>query len=301
MPPWPPSSRSPAYVGQAQRTLDARERETLVRWARSQLVRPGARTARHARRRAQRRLHGAAGRRVAARARDAGRVPAGRGQRRDRRLPVLPPRPEARERRVRDLGADRAGRDLARAPRDPLPHRRRAPSPRRTRSTVALGRAGLDVLRRPRGRRWDERKPARAARRRRLDRRLGARLGLRPPPGGHGRLAPGGQPDRDAGALQPAERPAARSLARGAHDGAGDDRADARADDAPPRPRRARLPPGRDRPPLRPHGGGLRPGRALRHRLGARLLGTAPALRQERGAARRRRRSRRATARSAAR
>ena len=42
MPPWPPSSRSPAYVGQAKRTLDTRERETLVRWARSQLVRPGS-------------------------------------------------------------------------------------------------------------------------------------------------------------------------------------------------------------------------------------------------------------------
>ena len=88
-------------------------------------------------------------------------------------------------------------------------------------------RAGLDVLRRPRGRRWHERKPARAARRRRLDRRLGARLGLRPPASGHGRLAPRRQPDRDAGALQPAERPPARPLARGAHDGAGDDRADA--------------------------------------------------------------------------
>lgn len=45
MPPWPPSARSPRYVGQAQRTLDDRERGTLLRWARSQLVRPG--TARH--------------------------------------------------------------------------------------------------------------------------------------------------------------------------------------------------------------------------------------------------------------
>jgi Copper type II ascorbate-dependent monooxygenase, C-terminal domain len=42
MPPWPPSARSPAYGGQAARTLDRRERETLVRWARSQLVRPGS-------------------------------------------------------------------------------------------------------------------------------------------------------------------------------------------------------------------------------------------------------------------
>jgi len=42
MPPWPPSARSPAYVGEARRTLDAHERQTLVRWARAQLVRPGA-------------------------------------------------------------------------------------------------------------------------------------------------------------------------------------------------------------------------------------------------------------------
>ena len=42
MPPWPPSARSPAYVGEARRTLDARERDTLLRWARSQLVRPGS-------------------------------------------------------------------------------------------------------------------------------------------------------------------------------------------------------------------------------------------------------------------
>ena len=42
MPPWPPSARSPRYVGQAQRTLDEHERRTLLRWARSQLARPGA-------------------------------------------------------------------------------------------------------------------------------------------------------------------------------------------------------------------------------------------------------------------
>ncbi|HKE00041.1 MAG TPA: hypothetical protein VKE69_03465, partial [Planctomycetota bacterium] len=42
MPPWPPSPRSPRYIGQARRTLDAQERATLVAWARSQLVRPGS-------------------------------------------------------------------------------------------------------------------------------------------------------------------------------------------------------------------------------------------------------------------
>ena len=41
MPPWPPSGRSPRYVGQARRTLDDRERATLIRWAQSQTVRPG--------------------------------------------------------------------------------------------------------------------------------------------------------------------------------------------------------------------------------------------------------------------
>ena len=34
MPPWPPGPRSPAYVGQAERTLSAVERSTLLAWAR---------------------------------------------------------------------------------------------------------------------------------------------------------------------------------------------------------------------------------------------------------------------------
>jgi hypothetical protein len=46
MPPWPPGSSSPRYVGQEQRTLDGGERDTLLRWARAQLVRPGAPRAR---------------------------------------------------------------------------------------------------------------------------------------------------------------------------------------------------------------------------------------------------------------
>jgi hypothetical protein len=41
MPPWPPSARSPRFVGEARRTLDDRERDTLIRWAQSQTVRPG--------------------------------------------------------------------------------------------------------------------------------------------------------------------------------------------------------------------------------------------------------------------
>jgi len=34
MPPWPPGPRSPAYVGQSERTLSADERSTLLAWAR---------------------------------------------------------------------------------------------------------------------------------------------------------------------------------------------------------------------------------------------------------------------------
>jgi hypothetical protein len=33
MPPWPPGARSPAYAGEAERTLSARERATIVAWA----------------------------------------------------------------------------------------------------------------------------------------------------------------------------------------------------------------------------------------------------------------------------
>jgi Copper type II ascorbate-dependent monooxygenase, C-terminal domain len=35
MPPWPPGPRSPAYVGERDRTLSARERATLLTWARA--------------------------------------------------------------------------------------------------------------------------------------------------------------------------------------------------------------------------------------------------------------------------
>jgi hypothetical protein len=35
MPPWPPGPRSPAYVGERERTLTSRERATLVAWAKS--------------------------------------------------------------------------------------------------------------------------------------------------------------------------------------------------------------------------------------------------------------------------
>ncbi len=42
MPPWPPGPDSPRFVEQATRTLSTAQRETLLRWTRAQLVRPGA-------------------------------------------------------------------------------------------------------------------------------------------------------------------------------------------------------------------------------------------------------------------
>jgi hypothetical protein len=35
MPPWPPGRRSPAYVGQSERTLSAAQRETILAWAKA--------------------------------------------------------------------------------------------------------------------------------------------------------------------------------------------------------------------------------------------------------------------------
>jgi hypothetical protein len=42
MPPWPPGPSSPRYVGQELRTLTGSQRDTVLRWAKAQLVRPGA-------------------------------------------------------------------------------------------------------------------------------------------------------------------------------------------------------------------------------------------------------------------
>ena len=67
-----------------------------------------------------------------------------------------------------------------------------------------------------------------------------------------------GQPDRDAGALQPAERPDSRSLARGAHRRSRRREAHSFADDAPSRTGRAPLRPGRARASLQPQRGALR-------------------------------------------
>lgn len=42
MPPWPPSAASPSFVGQHDRTLDSAQKDTILRWARAQLVSPGS-------------------------------------------------------------------------------------------------------------------------------------------------------------------------------------------------------------------------------------------------------------------
>jgi mono/diheme cytochrome c family protein len=42
MPPWPPGRSSPHFVGQDARTLSATQRQTVLRWARAQLINPGA-------------------------------------------------------------------------------------------------------------------------------------------------------------------------------------------------------------------------------------------------------------------
>ena len=88
--------------------------------------------------------HAAPRRGVAPRAGDGVVLPAVRGERGHGRLPLLPPRPEADEEPLRHRGADRARHRLARAPRDPVPHR--------SRLGRRGGRAGPQHARAPAGR-----------------------------------------------------------------------------------------------------------------------------------------------------
>ena len=136
----------------------------------------------------------------------------------DRRLPLLPPRPEAGERRVGHVGADRAGSAEGRAPRDPVPRRADA-GRRRAKGLDSRGlRPGLVVLRRNRAS-----PPVTAAGF--VDSLNDANWVAAWAPGwggnrlpdGTGVPLPAGQPDRDAGSLQPAERQRAGSLARASH------------------------------------------------------------------------------------
>ena len=143
MPPWPPGGKSPAYVGQEARKLTARERAILVSWARA-----GGRTNGPALGRPRTNHDAGAGGREAPRPTHADRLPAERTQGHDRRLSLLPPRPEARGRRLRHLGADRPWRSEGRPPRDPLPRREGSTSPRRSASTrptpARAGRASAE-------------------------------------------------------------------------------------------------------------------------------------------------------------
>ena len=290
MPPWPPSARSPHYVGQARRTLDARERETLVGWARAQLVRPGSARRGHA---GRRRLppSGAAPRQGESRLELAMPVdvPARRRERLDRRLPLLPARPEAR----RETRSSRRRRSRPASPS--IVHHvilyRLAPAA--VAEATALDRStpgpGWTCFGGPR---VGERCGA-ATRAAFLD-DAGWIAAWAPGWGGDrlrdgdGRLAPGRQPDRDAGPLQPPERHAPRPLARRADDGPGDSRPLTPVQTVLlPAPVELACRKGESGSALRPHGGGLRPGRPVRRRRGARLVRAPAALRQERVAARR--------------
>ena len=243
----------------------------------------GRRTPRHSRRDRPRRDHCSSCRRVPARARDGDALPAFGGPGRNRRLPLLPPRPQARGRPVRHVGADRAGRRVARPPRDPLPDR--AGIGRRgyvARPSGARGR--MDMLRRPGGGSGDG-ESARVPRRRGLDRRMGAGVGRRPTSRRHRHLASGRQPDRDAGPLQPPERNTAGSFPRRPDHGAREPRLDAAPDGSPPGAGRARVSARRERGVVRSDGRRVRSGKAVRERSGARADRPAASLRQGRGAA----------------
>ena len=118
MPPWPPGPRSPAYVGEAQRTLTASERATILSWVAqwSPCGRPGAQAV------------AAAAPWTCARAsacsRSRCRRPTDRrhagGATDDYRCFLLDPKLAGG--RLGDVGTHRAGRVEDRPPRDPLPH-----------------------------------------------------------------------------------------------------------------------------------------------------------------------------------
>ena len=82
-------------------------------------------------------------------------------RRRDRRLPLLPARPEAQAEHVRHRRADPAAADGDRAPRDPLRGGRCA-GDRRDAAQRRERRQGLDVLRRARSAGRPRRAPARS-------------------------------------------------------------------------------------------------------------------------------------------
>ena len=181
MPPWPPGPRSPAYAGEQERRLSDRERATLLAWAnaggRADGPAPQAPSAKPPPGRTRGGTPSAA---------HAVRVQAARAEGRHRRLPLLPPRPEASRRLVRHLRTDRAGQPQGRPPRHPLPRRQGAGSGGEG-SRLPLSGARVELLRRDRtSSRLRLRRDPGLAERCELGRRLGAGLGRQSPPRRHG-------------------------------------------------------------------------------------------------------------------
>ena len=232
MPPWPPGGRSPSYVGEQERKLSAAERATILAWARAGGKVDGpARKPLRQRSRSQVAPGESRPRRCGCPRRTGRR--AAKGVTDDYRCFLLDPK------RAGDASVTSAriepGAAEGRPPRDPLPRRASAGRATRSGSTPPQpGRAG------------------RASAERGFPRRRAGSIqdslndanwvaawapgwGGNRLPEGTGVPLPGRQPDRDAGALQPAERPHSRPLARAPHRRARVGEAHAAADDAPSR------------------------------------------------------------------
>ena len=281
MPPWPPGNRSPAYVGEGERKLTATERATILAWARA-----GGRVDGPARKPLPPKGVPVAPGESVLRMRmpAAYRPKAPKGATDDYRCFLLDPK----------LAADSAVTSARIEPGQPkvvhhvilfrvskaqVAEARQLDAKSAGQGWTCFGGTGLSL--------GDSASGVQDA----LNNANwiaawapgfgGARV-----PGRHRSPAARGQPGRDAGALQPAERPRAGPLGRRAHGRSRAREAEAAADDAPPRPRGARLRERRARPALQPErgarralpqvraGGRVRPGRAAhplpRHRDPAR-------------------------------
>ena len=258
MPPWPPGKRSPEYVGQSSRILSAQQRASILAWARA-----GGKIDGPARKpTAQKGPEVRQGEALLDLKMQATYTPsAPKGITDDYRCFLLDPK-QAGDSFVTSArivpGQPKIVHHviLFKVGAAQLADAKRARRRRR--------RPGLVVLRRDRASGRRRSGDRRLAQQRELDRRVGAGLGREPPPGGHRRHAPCRKQDRDAGALQPAQRPRAGSLARAAHRRAGVGEAHPAADGAHARPRRARVREERAGEALRPERGALRPREEVR-------------------------------------
>ena len=238
MPPWMPGDDSAAIVGRDVRRLTSSELATLSQWAAAGATgrQPGRPPLQAVdRRRPDRPGHDA-------RARTGQAVHPARGQRGDRRLPLLRARSEAQAERVRHGRPDQAPAHGHRPPRDPLRGRRRA-GDRRGPPERSDWRQGLDVLRRSRpAARPGELGLADAARPAAVDRRVGARPLDERAAERHRRAGAQGREDHHAGALQPDRRVRPGPNARRAAHPPRHDAADAAPDAADRRTGRAAVP-----------------------------------------------------------